>query len=112
MHPHPEGRIYIWWMDMPVSAGGEAIVWGEHSLNEQRYFNIVCGAFGQNPDQFRNFIADGILPEDRAERCPGEWARIDSSWTTLLEDYSASLGRGTVSARRSRRGSATRRRGR
>jgi len=80
-------HAFMAWAQEREEAGGEAIVWGEHSLSEQRYFNIVCWVFGQDPDRFRNLIADGLLPEDRAARCPAEWARIDSSWTTLLEDY-------------------------
>lgn len=78
---------FMAWAEEREEAGGEAVFWGEHSLNEQRYFNIVCWVFGQDPERFDNFIADGTLPEDRAARCPAEWARIDNSWTTLLGNY-------------------------
>ena len=75
------------WAGERQQAGAQAAVWGEHSLDEQRFFNIVCWVFGQDPQRFQNFIADGLLPENRAARCPAEWAQIDRSWSTLLASY-------------------------
>ena len=75
------------WAGERQEGGGQAVFWGEHSLDEQRFFNIVCWVFGQDPQRFENLVADGLLPENRAARCPGEWAQIDRSWSRLLDSY-------------------------
>jgi hypothetical protein len=48
--------------------------WDEHSLNEQRFYNLVCWVYGSNPDRFANLVGDHMLPAERAGRCPGEYA--------------------------------------
>ncbi|HHO55843.1 MAG TPA: hypothetical protein ENK21_05595, partial [Trueperaceae bacterium] len=30
--------------------------WDEHSLNQQRFYNIVCLVFGSNPNQYQNLV--------------------------------------------------------
>lgn len=60
----------------------------EHSLGKQRYFNILCWIYGQDPDTHPDLIGPKILPPDRAERCPGEYQRMANSWEKLLAPYS------------------------
>ena len=47
----------------------------EHSLGEQRYFNLQCLIYGSNPARFVNIVTDGDLPEARAQKCPDEARR-------------------------------------
>lgn len=54
--------------DVPVA------FWDEHSLNEQRYYNLLCWVYGSNPDAFASLVSDNVLPAERAARCPGEYA--------------------------------------
>ena len=56
----------------------------EHSLGEQRYFNLQCLIYGGNPARFVNIVTDGDLPEARAQRCPDEARRAGRSWLRLL----------------------------
>jgi Putative metallopeptidase len=63
----------------------------EHSLDAQRFFNIICWVFGHNPDKWRGLVNDP-LPEGRAVRCPTEYARMSKAWAHLLEPY---MKRGT-----------------
>jgi Putative metallopeptidase len=56
----------------------------EHSLDEQRFYNLVCWTYGSDPEYFASMVEDWGLPEDRAERCPGEYAQMSRSWDTLL----------------------------
>lgn len=58
-----------------------------HSLDQQRYFNMVCWVYGSDPDAHAGLIVDAGLPETRAEGCAEEYARLDRSWSTLLERY-------------------------
>ena len=59
----------------------------EHSLNKQRYFNLVCWAYGSDPDNSQSLIEEWELPEARAERCQGEYEQLDRSWTRLLSAH-------------------------
>jgi hypothetical protein len=59
----------------------------EHSLDKQRYFNMVCWAYGSDPDNSDELIEVWELPEARAERCVDEYAQLDRSWTRLLGDH-------------------------
>lgn len=66
---------------------GQSAFADEHSLNEQRYFNIVCWLYGQNRQLYQGLVDEGFLPIERAQRCPGEYAKIAKSWSTLLAPY-------------------------
>lgn len=57
----------------------------EHSLDKQRFFNLVCWVYGSNPEKHDGLVGDDFLPAARAERCPGEYQQIDRSWSRLLE---------------------------
>lgn len=61
----------------------------EHSLGPQRFYNIACWVYGQNPEKYPKLLlrSGGVLPEARAERCPGEYAQLEGSWDRLLQAY-------------------------
>ena len=59
----------------------------EHSLDQQRYYNIICLLYGQDEEKFASLVKDGTLPESRAERCSDEFARVDKAWDALLAPY-------------------------
>ncbi len=60
----------------------------EHSLGPVRLFNVLCWIYGSDPDKYAPIVTDGHLPEERAQRCPGEWDRMAKSWQRLLQPYS------------------------
>ncbi|MBV9928290.1 MAG: DUF4344 domain-containing metallopeptidase [Acidobacteria bacterium] len=59
----------------------------EHSLDQQRYYNIICLLYGQNEEKFASLVKDGTLPESRAQKCSDEYARVDKAWDALLAPY-------------------------
>jgi hypothetical protein len=65
----------------------ETLYADEHSLNEQRFYNILCLVYGSDPDKFDAIVSAGLLPESRAVRCPAEYEKKDKSWSTLLEPW-------------------------
>jgi|CXWL01.1.fsa_nt_gi hypothetical protein len=67
----------------------EMAFWDEHSMDEQRFYNIACWVLGSDPEAFGSMVEDGWLPEDRAVRCPGEWAQTSKAWNRLLEVHMA-----------------------
>ena len=67
--------------------GEERAFWDEHSLGEQRFYNIVCWSYGSDPEGSADLVGEDWLPEDRAGRCPEEYARMTKAWDTLLSPY-------------------------
>lgn len=70
------------------SGGGkidDSVFADEHSLDKQRFFNLVCWVYGSNPEKHDGLVGDDFLPAARAERCPSEYQQIDRSWSRLLE---------------------------
>ncbi|QOV37919.1 hypothetical protein IM697_05780 [Streptomyces ferrugineus] len=64
----------------------------EHSLDIQRFYNWSCWLYGSDPAAYKEIVRsdgnpDGVLPEERAERCPDEYAKIAHAWGTLLGPY-------------------------
>ncbi|WP_057666175.1 DUF4344 domain-containing metallopeptidase [Stenotrophomonas koreensis] len=62
---------------------------GEHSLGEQRYFNLMCLLYGADPGRYLRVVTSGRLPEARALRCPEESRRITRSWSRTLVPHFA-----------------------
>lgn len=59
----------------------------EHLLGEQRFFNSMCLLFGSNPDKYAYVVSKGLLPKERAVRCPSEFQKNEEAWGTLLADW-------------------------
>lgn len=59
----------------------------EHSLDSQRYFNLVCWAYGADPGAGADLIEHWELPPERAGRCQDEYRRLDSAWSRLLASH-------------------------
>lgn len=90
-------RMWALWFEAKggTSQTASDINWAdEHSLDAQRFYNIICWVFGHNPDKWRGLI-NSPLPEGRAVRCPTEYARMSKAWTHLLQPY---MKKGTQSA--------------
>lgn len=61
--------------------------WDEHSLSQQRFYNVLCWVFGQNEQKYDGLVKNGLLPVDRAQRCNGEYAQLAKSWNALLAPH-------------------------
>lgn len=55
-----------------------------HSLDQQRYFSMVCWVYGRDPARHADLVELSGLPPARAETCAEEYARLDASWRRLL----------------------------
>ena len=58
-----------------------------HALNEQRYFNLLCWAYGSDPDAAEELVNSWELPSERAELCADEYAQMDRAWSRLLAPH-------------------------
>lgn len=56
----------------------------EHSLDAQRYFNLLCMVYGLDPESNGAIVENGMLPKERAARCPEEASKINRSWARLI----------------------------
>jgi len=63
------------------------IYWDEHSLDEQRFYDILCMLYGHDPEKYAYLIRDGALPIMRAGLCGEEYSKFKMSWQTLLAPY-------------------------
>lgn len=54
----------------------------EHGLPAQRYFNLLCTAFGFDAKLFADAAAQ--LPAERAEGCDDEYAQLDNAFRKLI----------------------------
>lgn len=60
-------------------------LWGEHSLDKQRYYNILCWVYGSDTTEHLKLTGRKWgLPRGRAERCPAEYDRMSRSWDAIL----------------------------
>lgn len=85
-----------------LAAINAAVVWGqwgkekmtqlnfsdEHSLDQQRFYNMMCWAYGREPTHWeKKLIESGLLPKARAGRCEAEYRQLEKSWHILLAPH-------------------------
>ena len=58
-----------------------------HGLPAQRYFTVLCMAYGFDPKVYADAITFGKLPEDRAETCADEYAVLERAFSKLIRPY-------------------------
>lgn len=58
-----------------------------HSPSLARMDNILCWAYGADPDAMSDVVADGRLPQQRADSCDDEYQKLEHAWNTLLGPY-------------------------
>ncbi|HSR97027.1 MAG TPA: DUF4344 domain-containing metallopeptidase [Kofleriaceae bacterium] len=68
-------------------SGAKTPFFDEHSLDAQRYYNLLCMVYGSNPDRLKSLVGNDKLPASRARRCPTEYSKIYSAWADLLNPH-------------------------
>jgi hypothetical protein len=58
-----------------------------HGLPAQRFYNLLCMAYGADPQLFGDLVQKGYLPETRAEGCEDEYRQIDFAVRKLIMPY-------------------------
>jgi len=57
---------------------------GPHGTAAQRYYNLLCMAYGSDPKVFAGVISTGGLPKDRADGCDDEFEMLERSFKKLI----------------------------
>ncbi len=60
---------------------------GEHSLNIQRHYQMMCHVYGSDPTNHQTLKRRIGFADDRASICIDEYRQISRSWAQLLEAY-------------------------
>lgn len=58
-----------------------------HSLPAQRAYNLLCMAYGANPERFGDLLSKGYLPDHRAEFCIEEYEQVQQAYQDLIEPH-------------------------
>ncbi|MBI5912382.1 MAG: hypothetical protein HY848_20830 [Betaproteobacteria bacterium] len=56
----------------------------EHGTPAQRYYNLLCMAYGSDPKTFANAVLSGRLPKQRAEGCAEEYKMLQRAFRKLI----------------------------
>jgi len=56
----------------------------EHGTPAQRFFNILCIAYGADTKLFADIVSEGYLPETRAEYCEEEYEQVQDAFDELI----------------------------
>jgi len=86
--------------DKPLSA---AVAAEDHPLTQQRFYNLLCLAYGADPKTFGDVVEKGYLPKARAENCEIEYDQADYAVRTLLQPHMNKAQRNKVRAKITRK---------
>ena len=59
----------------------------EHGTPAQRFYNLLCIAYGAEADLFADVVKEGYLPKDRAEGCKGEYWQVRKAFQRLISPH-------------------------
>jgi hypothetical protein len=59
----------------------------EHGIPAQRFFNVLCIAYGADQKLFADVVEKGYLPKQRAEGCDLEYNQAAFAFRTLIGPY-------------------------
>jgi hypothetical protein len=59
----------------------------EHGIPAQRFFNVLCIAYGADQKLFADVVEKGFLPKERAEGCDGEYEQTAFAFKALIGPY-------------------------
>ena len=58
-----------------------------HGAPAQRYFNLLCLAYGANAELFAGIVAKGYLPKSRATNCNREYEQVAFAFHNLITPH-------------------------
>jgi hypothetical protein len=56
----------------------------EHGTNSQRMYNMLCLAYGGDPENFKEFVEKEYLPKKRADHCAAEYAQVKRAFVKTV----------------------------
>jgi hypothetical protein len=72
---------------------------GNHGLPQERFYNLLCMAFGANSELFADLTQDGYLPPTRAPNCQYEYKTMAEAFRKEIRPHiDLELAKGIVEA--------------
>ena len=59
----------------------------EHGTGAQRFFNVLCLAYGSDPKLYADSVEKGYLPKERSEACEAEYKQVTFAFDTLIRPH-------------------------
>jgi hypothetical protein len=59
----------------------------EHGTPAQRFYNLLCIAYGADPSLFADLVEKQYLPSKRAEGCGDEYRQVAAAFNTLIAPH-------------------------
>jgi hypothetical protein len=81
------GAAWMYLREARARAPGEDDFADVHGLDAQRYYNVLCMAYGSDPEFFGGVVRQGHLPQERAEGCQEEWQQVDYAAKALVQGH-------------------------
>jgi hypothetical protein len=58
-----------------------------HGSSAQRFYNMLCMAYGADPRLFADVVGKGFLPKQRAQNCGREYWEVTYAFKTLIRPH-------------------------
>jgi hypothetical protein len=58
-----------------------------HGAPVQRFYNLLCMAYGADPQTFGDLVQRGYLPQARARSCHNEYGELNFAFQQLIKPY-------------------------
>jgi hypothetical protein len=58
-----------------------------HSAPYQRFYNLLCLAYGADRDTFQDLVDRGYLPQSRAQNCKSEYFELNFAFEKLIKPH-------------------------
>ncbi len=81
------GVAYSYNIDMSKPSTKKNPFADEHGLPAQRFYNLLCMAYGADPKLFADLVEKEYLPKERAEGCDGEYGQVSIAMEKLIRPY-------------------------
>ena len=82
-----DGVAHMLWNESTVRKVDRDAFSNIHGLPAQRFFNLVCMAYGAHTWYYADIVSKGMLPEERAESCKTEYRQVAHAFDTLISPY-------------------------
>ena len=75
---------YMFRHDASTRAPDESDFADVHGLDVQRLYNVLCMAYGFDPEFYAGLVGKGYLPEERAKECRSEFEQVGFAMKRLI----------------------------
>ena len=81
------GVAYMYGHEMKSDTPGIEQFADAHGVSAQRFYNLLCMAYGKDSKMFADLVEKKYLPESRAEGCADEYKQVDFAFRKLIYPY-------------------------